>query len=68
MSVVEEQLISLELPVFLNSFKDKCLAYTIPLIDSSIDYVTKSESSLFFILILLVFLQLIRGALAKRPT
>lgn len=66
--MVEEQLISLQLPVFLNSFKDKCLAYTIPLIDSSIDYVTKSESSVFFILIVLVFLQLFRVALAKKPT
>lgn len=66
--MVEEQLISIQLPVFLNSFKDKCLSYTIPLIDSSIDYVTKSESSLFFILIILVFLQLIRVALAKKPT
>lgn len=66
--MVEEQLISLQLPVFLNSFKDKCLAYTIPLIDSSIDYVTKSESSVFFILIVLVFLQLVRVALAKKPT
>lgn len=68
MSMVEEQLIAIQLPVFLNSFKDKCLSYTIPLIDSSIDYVTKSESSLFFILIILVFLQLIRVALAKKPT
>ena len=68
MSIVEEQLLSMQLPVFFNSFKDKCLAYTIPLIDSSIDYVTKSESSLFFILIVIVLLQMIRVALTKKPT
>lgn len=65
---VENKLILIDLPAFLINFKDATLSYTIPAIDASIHYFENADSPLIFILLILIFVQLLRTILMKNPT
>lgn len=64
----ETILYSLNLPAFILTFKDKCVAYIIPLIDSCIHFVETLDGPIFLLLLILILVQLFRTILMTAPS
>lgn len=68
MNPIENRLFDLNLPDFVDKFKNKCVNLILPYVDSSIQIVESVDSPLIVIFIILIVIQLVRLALQKDNT
>ena len=67
MSWPENRLIDVNLPEFLLDFNNNCVSLLLPLIEAAIKYVESAQSSILFLLLLTLIVQMLRTSIMKLP-
>ena len=65
MNQTEQVLYSIQLPDFLTQFKTACIQQLVPPIDSAISALNSTSDPIIFLLIIILFVQLLRVALVQ---
>ena len=65
MSHSEQILYDIQLPEFVNKFKLACVEQLVPPIDMAIETINSTSSPLLFILLIILFVQLLRVAIVQ---
>ena len=68
MSSIEIQLYSIYLPQFVVNFKDTCIRWTVPALDSCISYVEQADNAFLFLIFFALLIQIYRTILVRDPS
>ena len=67
MSWPENRIVDIDLPQFVLDFNNNCVSFLLPPIEAAIKYAENAETSLPFILLLILSVQIIRTSMLKVP-